>query len=289
MTLVNALLNRTFDLLLSPLRPLSPVASLSILSLVTAIAILVVVRVTSNQRAIAEVKRQIHADLFEIRLFNDDLRAMLRAQGDLLRDNATYLRLSLVPMAWTVVPFILAIAQLQSHFGYSGIAIGQSFLIAAQLKSPDAPRDAGAAPEPTDAETNGQPTVLETPPGIRVETPAVWFPALQQAVWRVVAEKPGDYTVRLRVGGDSYEKTLHVSSDGPARRSPVRRARGLLQEVLYPSEAPLPDSAPLTSISVSYPERDIYLFGWQLHWMTVYLVESMAFALALKTPLRVNL
>ena len=103
MTFLNRLLNPIFDLLLRPLQPLGILASLALLSLVTAIAILLVVRATSDQRALAAIKRQIHADLFEIRLFNDDLRAMLRAELDILRHNATYLRLSLVPMVWMLV------------------------------------------------------------------------------------------------------------------------------------------------------------------------------------------
>ena len=57
--------------------------------------------------------------LFEIRLFNDDLRAMLRAQVEILRHNVTYLRLSLVPMLWMLVPLVLVIAQLQFHYGYA--------------------------------------------------------------------------------------------------------------------------------------------------------------------------
>src|SRR5207302_5309481 len=95
MTLLNRLLNPLFDLVLRPLQPFGIIASLAVLSLATAIAILLVVRATSDQPALAAIKRQIHADLFEIRLFNDDLRAMLRAEADILRHNATYLRLSI--------------------------------------------------------------------------------------------------------------------------------------------------------------------------------------------------
>ena len=64
-------------------------------------------RATSNQDAIAAVKRKIQAGIFEIRLFNDDLRAMFRAQVDILRHNLTYIRLSLAPMVWMIVPLVL--------------------------------------------------------------------------------------------------------------------------------------------------------------------------------------
>ena len=89
MLLVNRLLDSVFDLLMRPLQRVGVVTGLAVVSLFTAIAILLVVRLTSDQRAMAAVKRQIHADLFEIRLFNDDLRAILRAELDILRHNAT--------------------------------------------------------------------------------------------------------------------------------------------------------------------------------------------------------
>ena len=85
MTILDALLNRTFDVLLRPLAPLPILLSLSVVSLATAIVILLVVRIASDLPALAAVKRQIHADLFEIRLFRDDLLLMLRAQVGILR------------------------------------------------------------------------------------------------------------------------------------------------------------------------------------------------------------
>jgi uncharacterized membrane protein (DUF106 family) len=272
MTVLNALLGRTFDLLLGPLESLPVFLSLSVVSMATAIAILLVARVASDQPALRAVKRQIHADLFEIRLFRDDLRSMLRAEADILRHNATYLRLALVPMLWIALPFVLVVAQLESRFGYSGIPIGRSVAVTTQLKD-------GSAGSPS--------AMLETPAGIRVETPAIWLPALQQVVWLVVADRPGDYVLRMRIQGETYDKTLHAS-DGLARRSAMRRQPSFIDQALYPSEAPLPASAPVASIGVAYPESQIELFGLQFGWMTAYLVESMVFALFLRTPLRVT-
>ena len=272
MTVLNALLDRTFDALLGPLAPLPVFLGLSIVSLATAILILLAVRGVSDQAALAAVKRQIQADLFEIRLFREDLRSMLRAELDILRHNAVYLRLSLVPMLWLAVPLVLVVAQLEARFGYSGIPIGQPVAVTTQLKT------AGA----------GSPlATLQTPAGIQIETPAIWLPALRQVVWLVSADTAGDYVLRLRIQGETYEKTLHAS-EGLTRRSAMRRAAGFVDQALYPSEAPLPASAPVASIAVAYPESQIQLFGWRFGWMTVYLIESMLFALLLRTPMRVT-
>ena len=177
MRILNALMDRTFDRLFGPLTPLPILLDLSIVSLATAIIVLLAARATSDQPALVAVKRQIQADIFEIRLFRDDLRLMLRAQADVLRHNATYLRLSLVPLLWVGVPLVLAVAQLESSFGYSGISTGSPVAVTAQLKT-------GGIESPVAA--------LESTAGIRVDTPAVWLPGLRQLVWLVTADRTGD-------------------------------------------------------------------------------------------------
>jgi uncharacterized membrane protein (DUF106 family) len=271
MTLLNRLLNQVFDLVLQPLQPLGLVASLAIVSLVTAVALLLVVRAVSDQRALAAIKRQIHADLFEIRLFNDDLRAMLRAELGILRHNVTYLRLSLVPMVWILVPAALAAAQLQTYYGYSGVDVGRAVLVTAQFKP-------GSNPS----------AELDAPAALRIETPAIVLPALNQVVWRIVGTAPGDYEVRVRTADAEYAKTLHVSS-GLSRHSPMRLAPRLLDEVTYPSEAPLPDGAPISMIRVDYPQPGIQVFGRRIHWMVIYIALSVVFAVLLRRPLRVTI
>ena len=271
MTFLNRVLNSVFDLFLRPLQPLGIVSSLAAVSLGTAVAILLVVRAVSDQQALAAVKRQIRADLFEIRLFSDDLRAMLRAEIDILRHNATYFRLSLVPMVWILVPAALAAAQLQSYYGYSGVEAGRPVLVTVQFKP-------GSQPSPE----------LEAPGAIRIETPAIFLPALNQVVWRIVATVPGDYEMRVRIADAAYAKTLHVSG-GLARHSPVRLAPRLLDEVTYPSEEPLPEGAPISMIRVDYPQPGIQVFGRRIHWTVIYITLSMVFAVLLRRPLRVTI
>ena len=270
MTLVNRLLNPIVGMLMAPLQPLGITGSLAVVSLLTAVGVLLIVRATSNQRALADVKRQIHADLFEIRLFNDDLRAIIRAEGDILRHNATYLRHSITPMLWMAVPAALAIAQLQTYYGYAGLEVDRPVLVTAQFTG------------------STRPATLEAPDAVRVETTAISVPALNQVLWRIVPTVAGDYELQVRMDGESYAKTIHVS-EGVARRSPMRVATGLAAEAEYPSEPPLPGGAPISMISVDYPDGGVELFGVTVHWIVMYLVFSMIFALILRRPLRVEI
>ena len=287
MPLVNALLVPVFDALLAPFRQLPPLAGLVVVSLLTAMGMLLVFKRTSDQKRLAAVKRQIHAALFEIRLFNDDLGAVFRAQGEMLRHNLSYLRLSFVPMLWMILPLVLVIAQLQFPYGYTGLRPGEPVLLKAQVREGnDVIFSAGGVVHAANRADTG--AALAAPLGIDVQSPAVWIPATREVIWRIAPRAPGEYELQLRVGSEQYAKSIRVSN-AVVRRSPERLERGFLNQLLYPAEAPLPSAAAVTSISVGYPERTIPVLGLELHWLIVYVVLSMIFAFALRKRFNVTL
>jgi uncharacterized membrane protein (DUF106 family) len=268
-TLLNAFLVRAADLVLTPLAAVPAAVGVGLAALVTALVILGLVRVTSDQIALAAVKRQIQADLFEMRLFNDDLRALLRAQGAVLAHNGRYLRLSLLPLVCTAIPLALGIAQLQAWYGYRGLTVGAPALVTADL----APDVTPAAPR-----LDGD--------GVRVDGDAMHFPTLGQVVWRVVPTAPGAHRLQVQVSGVSYDKSL-VAADGLARRSPVRPPATLVDQLLEPSEPPVEAGGPLVAIHVPYPERSVDVMGVEMHWLVLYLAASFVFVLLLRKPLGV--
>jgi hypothetical protein len=247
--------------------------SLSLVALATAVVLLLVVRHVSNQPRSEKGKHALRAGLFEIRLFNDDLRAIMRAQAEILRHNLTYLRLSAVPLLWIAIPLVLLMGHLQAFYGYDGLHPGQTALVKIDV-SPAA----GAAPG----------LELESPAGVRVETPALWIPALREAAWRIAAERAGDYELTVRVNGEPFTKSVRVSSE-PGRRSPARLGPGIVSRVLYPAEASLPGGASVRSITVTYPHRSVSMLGWDWHWMVPYFVLTLLFAMVLRKPLGVVL
>jgi hypothetical protein len=269
MTLLNVVLTRVSDLVLAPLASVPPLWAVLALALVTALVVLGVMRLTSNQAAVAEAKRLIQADLLEMRLYNDDVRALLRAQGGILRHNGRYIWLSFVPLIVTAIPLTLGIAQLQSYYGYTGLPVGVPALLTVDLQ------DAAAASVPLRLEGSG----------LDVEAGPIVFPSLGQVVWRVVPTAAGDQTVRVQAGDRTVEKTWS-SSTGVARRSPQRERPGFVSQLLYPSEAPLVDG-PIRAIRVPYPERSVRVAGWEMHWLVLFVAASFVFVLALRKPLGV--
>src|SRR5262245_33487231 len=189
--------------------------ALTVVSLLAAIAILLAVRATSDQPRLIAVRRSLRACVYELRLFRDDLPTIGRIVAEGVWLNLKALRLALVPALWLVVPFVLLAGQLQSIYGYAGLEVGQPVIIKATLKEGSA-----EGPRPR----------LEVPPGLRIETPAVWIPSLREAAWRVMADRPGHYDVTIDYRGEFAVKRVTVSTAaGP--RAPVRGS-GLVNQLL---------------------------------------------------------
>jgi hypothetical protein len=275
MSLLNAALRPVFDLLLAPFAAGPPIVPVTLVSLVVSILMLIVFKHTSDQDALAAVKRRIHAGLFEIRLFNDDLRAILRAQNEILRTNLSYLRLTLWPMVFLLPPLVLIIAQLQFHYGYEGLRPGERALLSVDL---DPGAGGGARPAAR----------LEVPAGLRAEAGDVWVKAESQLLWRLVAEREGDYELGLEVAGARLTKTVRVTPKA-VRLSPVRVDRGFISQLLYPAEPPLPAGSPVRAVRLSYPEREVSVLGHPMNWLIPFFVLSIAFAFALRGLFKVTI
>ena len=158
------------------------------------------------------------------------------------------------------------LAQLESWYGYDGLAPSTRTIVMVRL-APDAV-----------AGTNRLALSLEAPPGVRVETPCVWAPSLREGAWRIVAERPGEYDLRLVLGGDAVTKRITVSRS-VAARAPLRPRAGMWDEFLNPAESPLSASSRIESIEVRYPPRSLDAFGLSSSWLVVFLVLTTVFML----------
>lgn len=281
MSLVNALLRKLFDIVLYPFQGLHPLVGLIVLAVPISILMLLVFKKTSNQKKLADVKGRIHSSLFEIRLFNDDLGAIFRAQGEILRNNMTYLGLSLVPLAWMIIPFILIIGQLEFRYGYQGLRPGEETLVKVQLAD-----DWREAPAAGAAASARPPLTLEIPKGLELTSPGVWLPSLNEMVWRLEPRERGDYELRVKFGEDSFGKSLRVTED-VVRRSPERVSGGLLEQLLHPAEKPLPPSA-VAAISVGYPRAGAEFFDLS-SWVWIFFGITIVLAFALRKPFKVTI
>lgn len=280
MTILNDLLRPIFDWLQYPLRELPSFVGILIWSIPVGVFALWVFGKTSNQDRIAEVKRRIYAGLFEIRLFNDDLRAIMQAQKEIFWHVLHYQALALKPMIFILPPLVLVMVQLHQFYGFRGLQPGESILLTVQLEE--------------DAVAVGQrPEIsLETPTGLHTEMAAVWVPSLAQISWRIGVDDPGDYELLIGIDGDAVTKTLRAT-DLIERLSPERPPRTIIDQLEWPSEKPLDRNGPVRSITLGYPDGTVGLLGWNIEWrwawMVLFFVLTMVVALILRKPMGVEL
>jgi hypothetical protein len=277
MTSLNAILDQVIDWLQLPFRDLPPIVGVIVWSIPVSIFALWVFGKTSNQARISAVKRKIYASLFEIRLFNDDLRAIARAQWEIMGHVLRYQGLALVPMIFILPPLVLLMVQLHQFYGFRGFAPGESALLRVELAETGGPRPDLA---------------IEVPDGLHLETPALWVPALGEFNWQLAADAPGDYRLGFTIGDETETKTISVT-DRVVRLSPERPPATFTGQLEWPSEPPLPAEGAIRRITIAYPEGAMEIFGWRSEWsfawMVVFFVLTMVGAVALKGKMGVEL
>jgi hypothetical protein len=178
-------------------------------------------------------------------------------------------------MVFLLPPLVLVVAQLQFHYGYDGLRPGQPALLTVELMP-----GAGGGARPAAA--------LDLPAGLRAETEEVWIPSESQLLWRLVADRDGDYELGLDVAGARLTKSVRVTPL-TVRLSPVRMSPGFISDLLYPAEPPLPSGGPVRAVRLSYPEREVEVLGRRMHWMIPFFVLSIVFAFALRGVFKVTI
>jgi hypothetical protein len=275
MRIVNLAAGAVFDALLFPFRGLSPWFGMIFVSLVTAFLMLWVFKRTSNQDGIHQAKNAIKAHLMELRLFQDNMRISLRAQGRILRANARYIACNTKPLLVMLVPILLLLAQLNLWFGAAPLQPGEETLV-----------KIGLAP---DIDPLALDISLEPSPGLTVTSPAVRIADEHQIAWRIKAPAAGPAELTFRVAGRSIVKPVAVAGPRLARVSTLTVGRSVWKQLLYPGEKPLPADTPLTSIEVRYESGSLDLFGLSINWLVAYFLLSVVLGFAFKGVFKVEI
>ena len=275
MGVVNLVTGGIFDILLYPFRGVSPWFGMVFVSLLTAFLMLWVFKLTSDQDGIRVAKNAIKAHLLELRLFKDNMRVSLRAQGRILRANGRYLGCNLKPLLVMIVPLVLILAQINLWFGASPLRPGEQTLVKLKLTKA--------------ADPLGLDIGLEPSPGLAVETPALRIADLGEVDWRIRAPQQGPASLTFRVAGRTIVKPVAVAGRLLLKVSTLSVGHSVFQELLYPGEKPLPGDTPVTSIEVLYPAGGLRLFGLSVHWLVAYFLLSIIFGFAFKGIFKVEI
>lgn len=262
-TFINIPFNFLFDWISLGLSFLSPFWSLAVISLLTGWLMLWIFGKTSKQKKIKTIKNRIRGHFLAIRLFSEHLGVFFRIQGRILADTLSYMKYSLIPLLVMIVPVVLIMVQLHQHYAARPLNIGERTVVKATISNLSAVR-------------GDVPVELIASDGVRVDTPPIHIPALDEVAWRIVAEKAGRHHLTLKIGDHQVDKEVVVEGS----RSNVKMRRtgaNWFDLLLYPGEPPIDSSSGIQAIEIDYPERTISFLGFKMNWLIQFLVLSILF------------
>jgi hypothetical protein len=242
------------------------------ISLIIGLVMVIVFGYTSDQKAIRVAKDRLKAHLLALRLFQDQIQVVLRSYGRIVLATGRYLRLAFKPLLFVIIPMTFLIVQLDRYLGSVPLAIGQAFLVKARIDNPDSLNQAS----------------LQLPEGLTVTAPPVHVPARNEVAWRLVADKAGEYVVKVQVADQLFSKCVIVGS-GLERLSPVRLRGKLWERIFVSGEPALPQNRVVEAIDVHYPDRHIAFAGLDWNWIWLFFILSLAAGFLFKSILGIEI
>jgi hypothetical protein len=269
---LNALANALGDWLLAPLGMMPGWLSATAVAAVTGVLLLVVFKYTSNQLAIKRVRAEIDANLLALKLFKENARVTVAAQGGLLLGAGQLLVLALVPTVIMIVPVTLILGQLSLWYQQRPLQVGEEAVVTLALNGE------ANAPFPE--------VKLQTTDAVETTVGPVRVFSKREVCWNIKAREKGAHRLVFEVDGQTTDKELSVS-DGYLRVSARRPAWDWSEILLYPAEKPFPPDSPVRSIDIAYPSRSSWTSGTD-HWVIYWFVVSLAVAFCFRRVLGVN-
>jgi uncharacterized membrane protein (DUF106 family) len=280
---LNRIITAIFNVIFLPVRSLDPMVGMIVISVITGVVMLWLFKVTSNQEGIKQSKKRIWARLYEIYLYNRDLRVMLRAQKDLLIANLGYLRHSVKPMLFMIVPIFFILVQLNMRFGMRPFETGKDAVVTVKFRDKLPEGNPGFELVGTKGvKVERGPVRIDDPKSGRVE-----------ASWRIRMTEPGEHELALHLeDGEDLTKKIWVGKPRGIERISNGRysSRDIGEAFLEPVEAPIDPKTGVRSITVHHPEASLSFFGfWHTHWLVWFCILSIVVGLALKNKFGVQI
>ncbi len=286
MNLVNSIMSRLFDVLMTPFELLGTELALILISGVVGIVCLILFKHISWQDGIKGVKDKIKGNMIAIRLYQDDLWIVFKSVVNVFMRNFQYLGLNFGPILPLLVPFALVLSQLVVRYAYDPLPIvteqqaeamlpGQGTMLTVHMKSGEEARVASLE--------------FDFPEGIRAISPVVRSTVDGRAFVEIVAFDAVQDVIRVRVDGAEETKDI-VAGDRATRLMQPRRTSSFWWSWLLPAESTFAADSPVADIEFSYPDRHLaYLPGGEGGIVIVFFLASLVFGAAVLKPLKIQI
>jgi len=253
-----------------PFEGLNAWAGITFFGTITGVGMLFVLKYFSDQDEILKWKEKIIGYILEIRLFNSDLINIFFAQFKIFSAVIRYTATMLKPIFLALIPIILLLIQLNLHYGYQPLEQGQKIIISVTFNSA------------SDVNDNWK---LETPDGIKIETPVLRIEEKKQIKWRLNTQDSGIYNIIISNGEESVDKKIVV--DYKSVISPVRTGKGIISSFFNPGEKNI-ISEKINEIKIEYIDNELLLFNWKFHWIYGFMLITLVSGYFFKSFVKVE-
>ncbi len=266
MNLINTALNSVFGILFLPFKHLDPLWAMLVISFVTGVVMLVIFKATSDQSGIKRAKNLVKGHFLAIRLYKDDIGLMLDTMKNIIVSNLLYMKQSLRPMLFLLIPVGIVLVQLGIRYEYRPLNVGEKTIVSLRV-------------EDESVELNQ--VRLDLPTGLVLDMPPVRVEQLREVNWRIRATKPGSYNLSFKYGDSVVDKHLLVE-DGLVPIAAQVASNNIAVTLMNPPESSLPETAFASMVSISYPRREFDFLGMNVHWLVAFFVLSLVAAFGFK-------
>jgi hypothetical protein len=267
MELLSTIISKLTDLVLLPASWGGQAYGLAWLSILAGVGMAYVFKYTSNQEKIRLAKDRFKSYILEMRIYQDDFLAILRALSGALKSNLKYLGYTLKPLFIMIIPVIIVFMQMDERYGRKPLSPGETTILSVVL-------DEGIDPL-------GANVSLECSPGASIDAGPVRITELGEIDWRLKILSAGTHSITIDVDGEKYE--IPVTAERPHRFiGASRSSSSLIEPLLHPGLPPIPSDSHIAAVHLEYPGVSYPFLFWHTHWLVIFIIYSLIGALAVK-------
>ena len=268
-------MNKAFDFILFTEGHAGRYFAIILLSAISALVFMAIFKKVSNQEGIKREKAKIVGNLYQMRLYKDDLGLILSSILNVFKYNLFYIRYMLIPLIVIIIPLMIITVQVNQRCGYNPLIAGDEFIVTANLSN------------------SGLLDTIQcqTTSGVEILTPAMRIYDQGKAFWRAKIGEQAEQNETISIIADKRqigEKAV-IANHSVERFIPQKIQGKKLEAALFNAEGFLPPASPLERLTINYP-RTTYRFLWiGMDAIVLYFVLTLIFALILKPFFRVSI
>ncbi len=253
MVFLDPILNPVFMSLMNK----SPVLVILLLSLFISVLITLVYKYFTNQTEMKRLKEQQKEFSAKMKALKDRPEEMMQVQKEAMKVNMQYMKHSFKSTLITMLPIILIFGWMNGHFTSEPIYPLENYELVANFKE----GISGTAQLVVDEKS----TLLSS---------AEQNISDGKALWRLKSEE-GEHFLTVKIGDDEQNKKVLITTELKT------------EEALTAYK-----NSDITSIQINYKKlkplgASFSLFGWYPGWLSLYIISSLVFSMALRKFLNI--